>query len=307
MTETLCSCLTAVLLWALACDWKSGHVAQNASPSFAVVTGVLWGLCLLARPTYAAAFGLWLLASVRPRLRFGLVAGIVALAVLSPWAIRNWMVFGRPIVTTTHGGYTLWLANNPVYYSEVIEGHEPVWNGESLNRWQTETTRDMDRLHLQGEVAQDRWQSQQAREFIQANPWRFARACLHRALTFWSIWPGRAAESQVPGTVLGLIAGGYSALWLGVIVATLRAIHLGRGSLLLPAGCLILGFVAVHLVYWTDARMRAPVMPAVAIVIAVGLKRQGGGETITGTSSQINHSSSNHVSSSHPTSLSAPQ
>ena len=29
---------------------------------------------------------------------------------------------------------------------------------------------------------------------------------------------------------------------------------------------LIAAFVLVHLVYWTDARMRAPIMPAVAIL-----------------------------------------
>ncbi len=39
---------------------------------------------------------------------------------IAPWPIRNQVRFGRPIVTTTHGGYTLLLSNNPVYYSEVV-------------------------------------------------------------------------------------------------------------------------------------------------------------------------------------------
>ena len=44
-----------------------------------------------------------------------------------------------------------------------------------------------------------------------------------------------------------------------------------RGLLL--AYSLILGFAVVHLVYWTDGRMRAPIMPAVAVLVAVGLSR----------------------------------
>ncbi len=286
MTETLCSGLTAVLLWRLAAD--------DQSQRGALIEGLLWGLCLLSRPTYAVAFGLcfigrvWLRPSdveprvelantsppsMVPRLRFGLLGVVTALVVVSPWAIRNGLVFGKPIVTTTHGGYTLWLANNPVYYAEVIEGTVDAWNGESLHRWQQETNAEMDRLHIQGEVAQDRWQSEQARQFIADNPWRFVRACLHRAVTFWSIFPGRSAETGVPQPMLWLIAAGYAAVWVGGVLALGRLWREGFFAKLWPALSLILGFFLVHLVYWTDARMRAPIMPAVAVLLAVGLLR----------------------------------
>ena len=39
-------------------------------------------------------------------------AGVLVLGlslVVVPWGIRNLIVFGRPIITTTHGGYTLLL------------------------------------------------------------------------------------------------------------------------------------------------------------------------------------------------------
>ena len=335
MTETLCSCLSAVLLWWVAsknigmCGLKPtlrtlapvdevhgsmvvdrglervelpphpsplphGEVISESQThcggegaggrKYAVVEGVLWGLCLLARPTYAVALGLWLMGRVLlgvrksgaalPGLRCGLLVGVVALAVVSPWAIRNWVVFGRPIVTTTHGGYTLWLANNPVYYSEVIEGTDAVWNGESLNRWQYATDVEMDRIQVHGEVARDRWLSQHAKEFIQANPQRFARACLHRGLAFWAIWPGRAGDSGVPLAIQWLIAGGYAALWIGGVVTAFRLVRSGEWQRLLPAFCLIVGFFAVHLVYWTDGRMRAPIIPAVALLVAVGFSQK---------------------------------
>ena len=288
MTETLCSCLTAVLLWWLT---RSPRLPNRG----ATIEGLIWGLCLLARPTYAVAFGLYVLGRVflgdstaneihisptrqrgwrvwLPRWRVGRLTLVVTLGVISPWAIRNWMVFGQPIVTTTHGGYTLWLANNPVYYSEVVEGHDAVWGGKSLIRWQAETNVEMDRLHIQGEVAKDQWLSGHAQQFIRDNPWRFVRACLHRAGIFWSIFPGRSADAGVPQPMLWIMAGGYSALWVGGIVALCRLRSRERWVSAWPAISLILGFFVVHLVYWTDVRMRAPIMPAVAVLIGMGLQ-----------------------------------
>ena len=282
MTETLCSCLTAVLLWRLA--------SAEQTPRGALIEGAVWGLCLLSRPTYAAALGLcvvgrvWLRPGGRessnepantetgPRLRFGLLVGVTALVVVSPWAIRNWLIFGKPITTTTHGGYTLWLANNPVYYAEVVEGGDAAWNGESLHRWQSETNAEMDRLHIQGEVARDRWQAARAQQFIANHPGRFVRAGLYRAGTFWSIFPGRTAETGVPVPMLWIIAIGYAALWVGGVVALGRLWRLGHWAKLWPGLSLILGFFIVHLIYWTDARMRAPIMPAVALFVAVGCR-----------------------------------
>ena len=49
--------------------------------------------------------------------------------------------------------------------------------------------------------------------------------------------------------------------------------HLGRKLLTSPwlFGLLLAAsFALVHLVYWTDMRMRPPVMPAVALAVAAG-------------------------------------
>ena len=313
MTETLCACLSAVLIWRVACrdedvcSWKA-----------ACGEGFLWGLCLLARPTYGAVLAIWLVvemyrlitgkvhhggteaqwntgdsdnASSSPlppgegpgvrvrdlrttlptRVRHLVLVVSAALLTLSPWAIRNWGAFGHPIVTTTHGGYTLWLANNPVYYNEVVEGGAPAWSGESLDKWQRETDRELDQLELSGEVDRDRELARQARTFIQANPVRFVRACLFRAQTFWAITPSRTAGDEQNLPMLWGVGGFYLALWVGGIASLTQLFR--RRSLPASAGfstafCLILGFFIVHLVYWTDVRMRAPIVPAVAVLVA---------------------------------------
>ena len=78
------------------------------------------GLGALCRPSTLpaiACMGFFALVSGSgtPRRRIA-AAGLLlstALLPLLPWAIRNKMRLGDPVFTTTHGGYTLALANNP--------------------------------------------------------------------------------------------------------------------------------------------------------------------------------------------------
>ena len=71
-------------------------------------------------------------------------------ALLSPWAIRNQLQFGRPIVTTTHGGYTLLLANNPEFYQWLRAGPwGSVWRADQFDA-------EWNRRKPQGEVQSDR-------------------------------------------------------------------------------------------------------------------------------------------------------
>ena len=167
------------------------------------------------------------------------------------------------------------LQLSPVETGRRCAGFDKVFiTSTSLDRWQWETNLEMDQRGITGEVARDRWQAGLAREFILQHPWRFVRASLYRGLTFWSIWPGRSAETGVPVPILWMIAAGYAALWVGGIAATLRVCWNGQWRLLSPVFCLILGYAAIHLVYWTDGRMRAPIMPARAVLVAVGLGRR---------------------------------
>ena len=49
---------------------------------------------------------------------------------------RNHRVFGEWVWTTTHGGYTLALANNEIYYRDVLLGPPGrVWSGQDQWLW----------------------------------------------------------------------------------------------------------------------------------------------------------------------------
>ncbi len=102
----------------------------------------------------------------------GLVLGLVA--VLLPWVIRNAWVLGEPVWTTTHGGYTLSLANNEVYYRDVVNGPPGrVWTGHDQWLWWDSVNRDTAGMP---EPSADRFLRNRALALIVAQPRTFLRA-----------------------------------------------------------------------------------------------------------------------------------
>jgi len=196
-------------------------------------------------------------------------------AALSPWAIRNQVQFGRPILTTTHGGYTLLLANNPYFYQYLRTAPwGAVWENKELDRaWRAKVP------HSQtDEVHADRLAYAEAIENIRNEPATFCYACLVRVGRLFSVLPHQVSQDE--GTVRRWLRYGVG-LWyvaefalavFGAVVACLAARRkknstIGLAGMLLMVAC----FAAVHAVYWTDMRMRAPLMPAIALAAATGL------------------------------------
>ena len=234
-----------------------------------------------------------------------------AIVVLSPWAIRNQIQFGRPIVATTHGGYTLLLGNNPAFYEWLHSGSwGSVWQGDQFNA-------DWERRRPNGELQADRQAYAEAWQTICREPGTFFYACLVRIGRFWSPLPHQLSPNESPLRRLSryAVALWYIAEYLLVLLGIWRmgrgkrgegrddttdssealpaltlalsqrerghelpsALHLPpsalrpsafRPSPWLWAFLLVACLLATHAVYWTDMRMRAPVMPVVAIIAA---------------------------------------
>ena len=109
-----------------------------------------------------------------------LIAGIVL--VMSPWVIRNYIVFDKFIPLRIGSGYNLWVGNNPYTFG---------------------TTRGMDGRHInftfsqeyyssiydnfpQDEIEWDKFLRRKGKEYIKENPKRYLKLCLNRL--FYFIW-----------------------------------------------------------------------------------------------------------------------
>ena len=196
--------------------------------------------------------------------------------VVSPWLIRNIAVFGKPIFTTTHGGYTLLLGNNPVFYREVVE--KPwgtVWEYNSLSVWQQSLDKEVGSIssNIMDEPARDRWMYRRAISNIQDDPVMFLRACWLRFRRFWNVAPLQADGQNTPSWLAWGVGIFYSAELLAMIIALVRFrrdVDDGLLALLL----LILAFTIIHLFFWSNARMRAPLIPAIAVLAACSFGRK---------------------------------
>jgi hypothetical protein len=258
MTETPAAFLIAAALVALCLPRWFGPL----------LGGIGLGLAAACRPSLLSGavltiFGAFLAApgDLKARLLRGGLLAVTAVGVLTPWAIRNAVVLGTPVWTTTHGGYTLALANNPVYYREVVNGAPGrVWTGaDQLRWWQwvTSATAGM------SEVEADRYLRAQVWSLARARPRDFGQAVLARLAHFWSVAP---AAAVYPAGVRVATMVWTIPLWAALALGLVQP-GLWRWPRI-AAPLVVTGLVLVHALFWTDLRMRAPIVSALALVAA---------------------------------------
>lgn len=265
---------------------------------WALLAGVVLGLAALCRPTFlpfVPVFGatVWWCGRNRtnePTLALDTilcgapVVLLVAALVVAPWVIRNRLVMGRWIATTTHGGYTLLLGNNDDFYRYLRERSAgEVWtpmSDEQLmndcratvaeSEWPSPAT-------VEAELFDDALAYRCARTTIRREPTLFVRACGDRILQFWNPLPHArsATESGRARAARYAVAVWYLVVYVAAVIGLWRQRCRLVASPWIWALWLVLGFVAAHTAYWSNPRMRGPVMPVIALVAAAGLAREG--------------------------------
>jgi len=311
MTETLATLLAVAALYCLS------RLHQQRRWTTALSSGCVLGLSILCRPTFLVWLLLCLVVLValerkwRKRWQLGgaLLAG--AVLVVTPWTIRNMVQFNRPIALTTHGGYTLLLGNNPVFYQHLQQ--QPwgsVWQTEEVDRFK----QGLEKMRPDGDPTKDYWASSAlpepadtrptteyerdrfsyrvARHQISQQPRMFLLASLVKVGRLWSPLPHQIdpAESNRGRWLRYLIASWYAASYLLALVGLYRL----RGQILrrpwLWGLLLVITLTAVHTLFWSNIRMRAPLVPWIALLVAAACRgepaetrQQGASEASTDT------------------------
>jgi 4-amino-4-deoxy-L-arabinose transferase-like glycosyltransferase len=282
MTETLATLLglSILLIWVRTVD-------QGRSLGF-WWTGLILGLAILCRPPFLLwAPCLAVLTAASTLTRPGLenrarmagwnmaVLTLATILVVTPWVYRNWRVFGEPHLTTTHGGYTLLLANNPSFY-------EAYQRGERMGDWRAETPEFQAILQAaypekvgssDAEQARDEAYSAAAWKTIQSSPGLFIQTSFLRLSWFWSPWPhGSLKESKARSILRGSIAVFYLLEFGCCLIAITRFRNWSRSAQWCFLGGLFLALTlsGLHMIYWSNMRMRAPLVPLLAILAVFG-------------------------------------
>ena len=216
----------------------------------------------------------------------GVVAGVAIF--VGPWTVRNQIAIGRAKVATTHGGYTLLLGNNGFFYGHLRHGPWfEAWRAEPFHAWWRGDLQAADLIESEAlperlvfrspaaELQADALAYRRAIAVIRSEPRMFAWSCLVRTGHFWSPLPFRLSPDETP---LRRAARWSVGAWY-IVELTLAAIGIGctffgrhraPRSVLWLSLLLALSLMAVHTFYWSNLRMRAPVMPLVAIAAVAG-------------------------------------
>jgi hypothetical protein len=297
MTETLAAFLAVVALVAL--SWFD----RRPRPLLAGLVGVSQGLAALCRPTFLPWLLLCVLAMlVEPSFRkrrwhYALAWGAGAGIILGPWGFRNACQFGHWKFTTTHGGYTLLWGNNPSFYRYLRDGQwGEVWAAKDLDSaWvrrghvpdaQDPLWADLAvgrQVHLApyyfpanwSEFDDDRLAHALALRYIREQPTAFARSCLVRVARLWELTPHQLEpDESLPRRLLRYASGAWYAVLWGLALIGIVSL---RGRMVRPPwvwGVLLcVAFTSLHSLYWTDVRMRAPLMPYACLLATVGAAR----------------------------------
>jgi hypothetical protein len=256
----------ALATLALALVSVSSHPLRQA-----LLAGGLTGVAILVRPSLVPIAPLalgwlwWSCQSTSLGRRWPEVGGYVLalLLVLLPWLARNWLVVGRPVLTTRLG-HSLWIANNPQTFT-----HYPV---ESIDRstaaaWAAMTPAELAEVEraTRRETDLDDWFRARAWAYIRSHPGATAWGACHKmeASLMWQYTPVKIGMDQLmqwlcDGAAIFLSGVG---LWL-----------LGRRKnwpALLLCVAHVLAFSVVTAVFWAHTSHRS-YLDVYFIILAAG-------------------------------------
>ncbi len=281
MTENVCA---ALLTWSVAFLvvflQQSLKALSHPNLRTAVAAGFLLGLSALCRPIVLVCIVLMTLTMILIQWRtvrgqsehlvrrvvWMVLPAIVAAITVSPWIIRNAVQFHALIPATSHGGYTLLLGNNSVFYDEVVSGKSAAWDGDSLTSWQDELHEQMtlSGIDVSDERAVDQWMYSKAKQEIELHPNEFLQAIVLRWKRFWGLTPTSASQS-LPRLVMYAVGVWYGFLGIGLLIGIfVRRSNISTWLLMTS----VASFFVIHSFYWTNTRMRAP-LTGVLVVISV--------------------------------------
>lgn len=221
------------------------------------IAGVLCGLAILTRPAtlflvpLAAAWIAW-----RQRLAWAIVLGAVTLATVGPWTLRNYSVYGRPVLVASEGGVTFWTGNHPL---AIGEG-DLAANPEIKRANQALRARNPGLTPEQMEPVYYR----EAFGWIASAPFDWARLLVRKAFyTVVPVGPSYRLHSSLYfwGSVIPY------AVVLPFAIAGVLALR-GRPSQPRALWLLAASAVLVCLVFFPQERFRIPVIDPALIVMA---------------------------------------
>lgn len=251
----------------LAVIWCALRFMQHSLLSTAMLCGVLFGLLSLvgnAALSIAGSVVLALLfASEKPacKIKCSFVILILSMITASPWIVRNYLVVGAPVVNS-NSGFNLYIGNNPsadgLFVSIKDTPMGPEW--ESLRK-------------EKGEIGASRVLGQLALEWIKEHPLDAIKLGVKKAILFWTppVHEGKGEQSRSES----LVRAAWLAQFLVLTICAVSGLSFkalrNRTTLILWAA--VMGYTAIHMLFYVVFRYREPLMPFLCVLCALAIEQ----------------------------------
>ena len=171
--------LSALLFTSLI--WYALRLPEAESRRSWIGFGALWGLTLLVNPSLATFFAVSLAWCAYERnrhrkqwLKPALLSVLACVIVISPWLVRNRVVFGQWVFIRSDFGYGFALGNYHSSFGRGWGGSDPTGNLKEFHKyWEM------------GEIAYVKSRQAEAFRFVREYPGEFLTLTAKRVLYFW--------------------------------------------------------------------------------------------------------------------------
>jgi 4-amino-4-deoxy-L-arabinose transferase-like glycosyltransferase len=244
LTETLFVFLTVITVY-------SFITVSNKTLTLAK-TGVFLGLSGLCRPTMQMYLPISFLhiiaekAGFYVRMKKIILITVFFIATISPWIIRNYLVFNAFVPGTTMGGWVLWEGNNP--YSV---GGPCRYFPENIGQVE--------------EIKRDKILFQKTVEVIKENPSRFVWLLQNKFKRFWNVIPN-ASEFTKPLYRLASVMS-FGIMMPFFVLGFLLSVRDKKAQYI---HSLIVFFTVFHMIFLASIRYRIPLEPFYIILAVYG-------------------------------------
>jgi 4-amino-4-deoxy-L-arabinose transferase-like glycosyltransferase len=235
------------------------------------LAGVLLGVALLTRGVLVSTIPLllfWLWRHQLARLKAIAVFGITCGMVLTPWIIRNAVVFGRFVPLSSGLGPVLWGVHNPVTYEERPGGWLPTSTLPYADEFQT-----LDEFERDSRMRELAWQ-----EITHRPIWRTANLIRAKFTNYFLFSNGLHINRPISSALS--IAAFSSSFILGCGYILWRRLPEGicewfadrrNQAMAELIGFAVLGQLINTFVFYGNGRFRLAIEPFLAIVLATAI------------------------------------
>jgi 4-amino-4-deoxy-L-arabinose transferase-like glycosyltransferase len=237
--------------------WLTIELAEHGTTKRWAWWGFLWGALALTNPSCVSVlpfFAGWVVYErARNHQRWfwgGVLAAVICVAMLTPWTVRNYVVFHKFIFIRGNAGAELRMGNGP-----YADGSWQSYLHPSQNVYELQRYRQM------GEVAYVEMRKQEAISWMKQHPGKFLEVSLKKMFYYWAGVPRLSKIEWLAPTKNALFVASSVLAWWGLGLAIK---HRKRAVFLFAVLMIIYPFT--YYIVFAHARYRHPIEPAMMIL-----------------------------------------